>query len=254
MDGFKNIFDGAENKYSNVGPSLENFRCTRDIYGFCVNEGNTDEQALNYARNINNNLCNSFLNQPKGLFGYKGHENKYIKIDDLDSKHILMLTILLDNNTTNYSKVVEIGGGFGNMCRLSNNIISYDSWDIIDLPHMLELQSYYLKNEIEDISKINFIDAHSNKNYTNNTVDLVIGTHSVSEFSWDIFINYFNNVISKSKYFYYGYNKHCPNPELINMKLNYILNNGFTFIKGFDYTEIPHGANVSYTLLINNKF
>jgi hypothetical protein len=253
MDSFKNIFDSAENKYSSTGSSLENFRFARDIYGFCVNEGNTDEQALNYARNINNNLCNIFLNQPKGLFGYNGHENKYIKIDDLDSKHIMMLTFLLDNKKTNYSKVVEIGGGFGNMCRLSNNIISYDSWDIIDLPHMLELQSYYLKNEIEDISKINFIDAHSNKKYENTEIDLVIGTHSVSEFSWDIFTNYFNNVISESKYFYYGYNKNCPNPQLINIKLNYILNNGFTVIKAFDYTEMPHGANVSYTLLINNK-
>jgi hypothetical protein len=253
MEGYKYIFDDAENKYSKVGPNLENFRFTRDIYGFCVNEGDVDEQSLNYARNINSNLCNIFLNQPKGLFGYKGNENKYIKIDDLDSKHIMQLTFLLDNNATNYSKIVEIGGGFGNMCRLSNNIISYDSWDIIDLPHMLEVQNYYLKNEIKDISKINFIDAHSNKNYTNAAIDLVIGTHSVSEFSWGIFINYFNNVISKSKYFYYGYNKNSPNPQIINMKLNYLLNNGFTCIKKFDYAEITHGANVSYTLLINNK-
>ena len=253
MDGFKYIFDDAENKYSKDGPDLENFRFARDIYGFCVNIGNTDEQALNYARNINEDLSKKFLNQPKSLIGYKGRENEYVKIDDLDSKHIMQLTFLLDNNKTDYSKVVEIGGGFGNMCRLSNNIISYESWDIIDLPHMLELQRYYLKNEIKDISKINFIDAHSNKKYTNTDIDLVIGTHSVSEFSWDIFINYFNNVISKSKYFYIGYNKNCPSPHLIDMKLKYILINGFTYIKGFDYTEIPHGANVSYTLFINNK-
>jgi hypothetical protein len=81
---------------------------------------------------------------------------------------------------------------------------------------------------------------------------LVIGTHSVSEFSWDIFINYFNNVILKSKHFYMGYNKNCPDPTLIKNKLIYILNNGFTILKKFDYTEIPYGANVSYTLFINN--
>ena len=48
-----------------------------------------------------------------------------------------------------------------------------------------------------------------------------------------------------------GYNKNCPSPALINNKLMYILNNGFTVVKKFDYTEIPHGANVSYTLFIN---
>ena len=138
------------------------------------------------------------------------------------------------------------------MRRLCNNIISYETWDIVDIPHMLELQKYYLKNEIGDISKINFIDAHLNKKYEYNEIDLVIGTHSVSEFSWYIFINYFNNVISKSKYFYFGFNKNCPSPELINMKLRYILNNGFILEDKFEYTE-PLGANVSYCLYKNIK-
>lgn len=250
MDSFEYIFNDAEYKYKKIGSKLENFRFSRDIYGFCVNGGNIDNQALGFANNINNNLCDKFMNQPKSLLGYKGNEKEYVKVDDLDSKHILMLTFLF-NKQTIYGRIVEIGGGFGNMCRLSNNIISYETWDIVDLPHMLELQRYYLKNEIEDILKINFIDAHSNKNYENTEIDLVIGTHSVSEFSWEIFYNYFQNIISKSKYFYYGYNKNCPNPQLINMKLNYIVNNGFVLEDKFDYAEHPHGANVSYSIYKN---
>jgi hypothetical protein len=53
MDGFKYIFDDAENKYSETGAILENFRFARDIYGFCINVGNRDEQALKFAVNIN---------------------------------------------------------------------------------------------------------------------------------------------------------------------------------------------------------
>lgn len=253
MEGYKHIFDNAENIYIKKGSSLENFRKSRDLYGFCINIGSTDQQALNYAKNINYNLYNLFINQPKGLTGYKGYENEYVKIDDNDSKHILLLTYLFDKTDLSFNKIVEIGGGFGNMCRLCKNIVNFNTWDIIDLPHMLELQKFYLESEIKDISFINFIDAHSNINYIDK-IDLVIATHSVSEFSWDIFIKYFNDVILKSKYFYYGYHKHCPNPDLINKKITHILNNGFTIINNFDYTELPHGANVSYKLLVNNTF
>jgi hypothetical protein len=251
MDGFDNIFIGAANQYSLTGASLENFRYARNIYGFCVNDGSIDEQALNYAKKINSDLYNKFVNQPKGVLGYKYHENEYVKIDDLDSKDILILTFLFDNNNLSFNNIVEIGGGFGNMCRLCKNIVNFNTWDIIDLPHMLELQNYYLENEIQDLSNINFINAHSDIKYNN--IDLVIGSHSISEYSWYIFLNYFTNVISKSKYFYMGYNKFCPSPELINYKVDFILNNGFIKFKNFDYQEIPHGANVSYTLFKNIK-
>jgi len=252
MEGYKYIFDDAENKYKITGSKFDDFRYARDIYGFCINEGDIDNQSLSYADTVNKNLCNLFLQQPKSLIGYKGHENEYVKIDDLDSKHIFFLTYLFDGTDLSFNRIVEIGGGFGNMCRLSNNIVKYDNWDIVDLPHMLELQKFYLENEIKDISKISFINAHESIFYKN-TIDLVIGTHSVSEFSWDIFLNYFNCIISKSTYFYMGYNKYCPDPILISNKVDYILNNGFKIIKSFDYTEIPHGANVSYTLFKNSN-
>ena len=133
------------------------------------------------------------------------------------------------------------------MIRLSKDIISYDSWDIIDLPHMLELQKYYLEREILDISKIQFISGNSEIDYSNRQIDLVIGTHSISELSWDIFLNYFNNVIKYSKYLYIGYNKNAPSTELINMKIDHI-NTIFRLEDRFDYIEVPYGAHVSYSL------
>lgn len=256
-NGFKPIFDDAENLYKTMGSKLYGFRFARGIYGFCINEGDTDNQALDFASKINNELCEKFKTQPKSLIGYEGNENKYVKLDDLDSKHILQLTFLFNklniNNfdINNFDRIVEIGGGFGNMCRLCNNIISYNNWDIVDLPHMLELSNYYLRNEIQNTSKINFINAYSDIKY--DTIDLVIGTHSVSEFSWDIFYNYFQTIISKSKYFFIGYNKNCPSPELINLKIKFILDNGFKLVDNFDYTEHPYGANVSYGLFYNNN-
>ena len=93
-----------------------------------------------------------------------------------------------------------------------------------------------------------FIDTNKHIDYKDVSIDLVIATHSVSELSWDYFYAYFNNVIKYSNYFYFGFNKNCPSPDLINKKIEHVETNGFILEKKFDYTEHPHGANVSYSL------
>jgi len=252
MEGFKSFFDDAENRYKNNGSKLIGFRFARDIYGFCINGGKSDNQALEMAKNIDESIYNRFVSQPKGIVGYENNESEYEKLDDLDSKHILMLTYLFSNNSICYNNIVEIGGGFGNMRRLCNNIINCNSWEIVDIPHMSELQKYYLENELTDISSIKFTSAYEYKKNNYDNIDLVIGTHSLSEFSWDIFLDYFNTIVSKAKYLFIGLNNNCPSPALINKKLNYILENGFTIEKRMDYTELPHGAPVSYILYKNS--
>jgi hypothetical protein len=147
--------------------------------------------------------------------------------------------------------IVEIGGGYGNCIRLSEDIIYYDNWKLIDIPHMLDLQRYYLKNEIGDISKIEFIDGTKNNyNFSNNEIDLVFAAHSLSELDWTTFINYMENIVIHSKYLFLGYNKNCPSPELISNKLKYIQNSHLIKVNNFDYSE-KTGANVSYTLFKN---
>ena len=251
MNGFKQYFVDAEMAYNISEKKLENFRYRRNLYGFCINEGGIDQQSINYAMEINKDICSTFMRQPKSLVGYKDNEAKYLPIDDLDSKHILQLTFLMNNNSMTYNLIVEIGGGFGNMARLSKNIVPYTSWDIIDIPHMSELQRYYLETEIKEVSNFRFLSAYSNNNYSNLPIDLVIGTHSLSEFALDDFLNYFNNVIKYSKYLYLGYQKYAPSTELIQKKLDYLLKNGFVVEKNFDYTE-KAGASVSYTLFKNS--
>ena len=127
MDGFKYIFDDATNAYNQLTESkLSYFRYARDIYGFCINEGGIDDQSLNFAQTIDNDLYDRFMQQPKSLLGYQGYEDCYLPVDDLDSKHIFILTFLFNNFETDLNKIVEIGGGFGNMLRLINGIINYE--------------------------------------------------------------------------------------------------------------------------------
>jgi hypothetical protein len=253
-DGFRKIFNESILNYETHGHYLDNFHDKKNnpmLYSFCLNNGKIDELSLRYAKNVNEELCLKFTNQKKkGLTGYKGIESQYEEIDDLDSKHILMLTLLFDNNI-DFKNIVEIGGGCGNCIRLSQDIIYYDNWKIIDIPHMLDLQRYFLKNEIGDISKIEFIDGTKNNyNFSKNEIDLVFATHSLSELDWTTFINYMENIVIHSKYLFLGYNKKCPSPELIINKLKYIQNSHFIKVNNFDYIE-KTGANVSYTLFKN---
>jgi hypothetical protein len=96
MDGFKDIFEKAQKEYSNSDNQKESFRHAYHIYGFCTNGDNEDKQSLNYATIINKYLHHSFSQQPKSLLGYKGNEDKYLPISDVDAKHILMLTFLFN--------------------------------------------------------------------------------------------------------------------------------------------------------------
>ena len=111
MDGYKYIFDEAQINYSKNEDTLhlEKFRYMRHMYGFCINEGDVDNQALGYAKEINSELCDRFMSQPKGLTGYKHNEEKYLRLDDLDCKHVLQLTFLFNNNNAKWNRIVEIG-------------------------------------------------------------------------------------------------------------------------------------------------
>lgn len=252
-DGFRKIFNEGILNYETHGHFLDNFRDKSNpmLYSFCINGGKIDELSSSKAKCINEELYLKFMNQKKkGLTGYKGIEDQYEEIDDGDSKHILILTLLFNNNI-DFKNIVEIGGGYGNCIRLSENIVNYDNWKIIDIPHMIDLQRYFLKNEIGDISKIDFMDGTKNNyNFLNNEIDVVLATHSLSELDWTTFMNYMENIVIHSKYLFLGYNKNCPSPQLINNKIKYIQDSSFIKVNHFDYTE-KTGANVSYTLFKN---
>jgi hypothetical protein len=253
MDGFKRIFIEGENNFIQHGHRLDNFRDTNNnpmLYNFCINGGTIDMESLDKAKLINEDIYNKFINQnKKGMTGYNGIEHLYEEIDDHDSKHILILTILLQNNI-DMNHIVEIGGGYGNCVRLAEGIIKYDKWDILDLPYMQTLQHYYLSNELSDISKVHF---NVEYDYSIKKIDLVFATHSLSELSWDIFIKYIETVVCHSKYLYFGYNNNCPSPKLIQLKLKYIKDMGFTITNQYGYIE-KTGASVNYVLYKNNLF
>ena len=178
--------------------------------------------------------------------GYTNLSSVHADYSNLDSRHIMMSVLLFSNLKQPLDSIIEIGGGFGNWLFLNQNQ-SFNTWTIIDLPHVLQLQKWYLDKQNIDSKKYNQLSAFDDTDWK--TGDLVIGSHSLSEFSFDIFYNYFEKIISKSRYLFYCYHNTMPSPQLINTKLS-VINTKFNLM----FNVQSENGNVSNCLFINKSF
>ena len=227
MDGYSRVFNTAIDVYKTIDNKEELFNSFRKhfhVYGFIDNGDNPpDMEADTIARKTNMKMYLEYKDiiRFRKQLGYGTSVPLYGDYSNLDSRHIMMFVILFSHIKEDLKTVVEIGGGFGNWRTLNQHI---PKWTIIDLPHVSDLQRWYLTNQEVESSQYELISAFNYDNWAteNTSHDLVIGSHSLSEFSLDIFKDYFEKVISNSKYFFYAYHNTRPTPSLIIAKLNII--------------------------------
>ena len=250
MDGYKPLFQDKEGHYIE-NFDFSNFRERKDIYSFVLGEGPLDWLNFSYAYHQDRILFAKYIGVPKLDLGY-GEKFKWTHIDALDSRHIFFSTFIF-SYCKDIKNIVEIGGGFGNLYRLNHSIINFDKWNIIDLPFVSDLQKWYLRHEVKDLSKINFISAYDYSSIIHEKFDLCIGTHSISELAWDDFEAYYNTIILNSKYFFYAGHAWNCGADLLNRKLNHILQD-FTVVKSWDEAFIDsYDNNQLYNNLYENK-
>jgi hypothetical protein len=227
-NGYADIFAAGENASDQI--NLEDYFATfRDepIFHFVTtNNSQRNEpirEALSIAMGIDPSLCFDYMSRPKSLLGYRSTEH-YERWDIVDSRHIMMSTIIFSSLGQTVGNVVEIGGGFGNWLRLNETIINYPKWTIIDLPFISRLQEWYLTQELADTTKLELIDVPHYPEWLarNEDIALVIGTHSLSEMAWPVFCNYFDNVVIRTEYFFYATHTLLPTTSLVQKKLEYI--------------------------------
>ena len=221
-----------EEQYYKSDINFSDFR-SNPIFQFVTHNGQLDFSALIEAHEQDENLLSKYLDIPKSDLGY-GENLEYKFLDRADSRHIMMSTIITSYKK-DFNTIVEIGGGYGNWYRLNRNIMEFKKWYIIDLPFVLDLQKWYLKNEVNKIDRLRFISAYETENICSNLVDkqnidIVIGTHSLSEMSMKDFIFYYDNIIKKSSYLFYAGHFFNFGYSLAKKKLKLISRN-FSLIK-----------------------
>jgi hypothetical protein len=229
MNGYKHVFDKAVGAFAvdkRISEDIfSSFRSESVLYGFIDNgDRPMDAEADQIAQATSPDLYKmyrGFLRTRKQL-GYGSVAPVHADYSNLDSRHIMMFTLLFSRIQGPLNTIVEIGGGFGNWLTL-NQHLPFHKWTIVDLPHLTQLQNWFLQNQGIDSTRYELVSAFD---YTalaaQPSFDLVIGSHSVSEFSFDVFYAYFTKIISKAKYFFYCYHNTMPSPVLIQTKLDII--------------------------------
>jgi len=251
LNGYKSIFDRSINIFKNKTKDnitlFNSFRSETDIYGFIDNgDAPCDKEAETIAKQKNLEMFNMYqtnLSIRKKL-GYDNSTSVHSDYTNLDSRHIMMSILLFSEIKEKISTIVEIGGGFGNWLTL-NRTQQFDKWTIIDLPHLGLLQNWYLEEQnidkfmYETVSALDYDEWNSKQE----SIDVVIGSHSLSELSFEDFNAYFEKVISKAKYLFYCYHNTRPSPELINNKLM-VIEYKFTLLS----KTLSEGGNTSNCL------
>jgi len=239
-DGFTPIFEECRKK---VGKDYSSFRSDPAFYflaPFKDQVKQPDPEALKIADMQDAPLAHKYLSIPKPNLGYS--DLKFCPLDVVDCRHIMMSTIIF-KHLKDIKAVAEIGGGFGNWARLNLQVQDIDSWTIIDLDFVLDLQLWFLQNSLPDnlYSKVSFIDAESQIQLE--PVDLVIGAHSLSEISLDLFMDYMR-IIKDAKYLFYARHKSMPSVELSNKKMDILL----SMFDVIENVESENGAVDNYLL------
>lgn len=220
---YSHVFDACEKNYADFkGDIFDRFRqqpnITPDMYSFVgTDDSSPDEEALGIARSINKDLVDKYSNflETRKVVGYGSYSPVHAQFNLHDSRHIMMSTIIF-NAIPEVSRIVEIGGGYGNWLWL-NSWRQFDNWTIIDLPHVLKLQKWYLEEQ-----NVTCPYRLAEPTEEIESPDLVIGAHSLSEISLDKFKNYFTNVILKSKYLFYAYHTFSLDQGTLQAKMNLI--------------------------------
>jgi hypothetical protein len=188
---------------------LENFQNLKDLH-FCISGINNLEEAMfATSKHLNMLEFQKLIEIGDSEIGYDENQRKILSLRDkkiagwVTANHVLFLTFLstcFEQNTP--LKVVEFGGGFGNLCRLMFMRKKYEieKYSIIDQKGMQQVQDFFLKNALsdKDYKKINLIESHPDDNYEEQ-YDLFISTHAITEFDT---VKYFEHchLINNCKY------------------------------------------------------
>ena len=139
------------------------------------------------------------------------------------------------------NKIVEIGGGYGGLCKTINCLCEFGEYHIYDMEPASKLQEKYLSNF--DIS--GKVIQHSEPEELED-IDLLISNYAYSELGENLQDLYYNNVIKNSKKVYMILNKGQVSREVLlnRAKEHFVV----TIEKVLDFW--PPNGHLYYTTMV----
>ena len=117
-------------------------------------------------------------------------------------KNVFEMATLLGESPI--SRIVEVGGGYGGLCKTLSVVCDFDEYILVDLPEAVAVQEKYLKNFPELYVKCKFVSCDDVESVKD--VDLFISNYALSECDYDTQVNYYDKFVSNSKFAYIIYN------------------------------------------------
>jgi hypothetical protein len=121
--------------------------------------------------------------------------------------------------------IVEIGGGYGGLCKVISSVIDYDNYVMFDLLEVNRLIEKYISKFPKIRDKVQAFTLDQLEEIDN--IDLLISNYAFSELSKDLQIEYYEKVICKTDNFYITFNPISKNNlqfdeflELFSSKFN----------------------------------
>lgn len=121
--------------------------------------------------------------------------------------------------------IIEVGGGYGGLCRMIHEFHTPKSYTIIDLPNALMLAKRYLKCFDIEIKTV------SCDEFNKEPVDTFISNYALTELTKQIQDKYVQKIMCNAKYGYVTYNS-----QLRNEKKQHSLNDLRKSVSG--YTDV----------------
>jgi putative sugar O-methyltransferase len=211
------------------------YGCIFDYLQVCEESSKNDEKFNNFKQNsqykailehISKEESDLFIGEMKNLNSVSGGEISLFKENDVYGNpeiysyalfgQISPSTIRYIKNTLdiqNYfgddiKDIVEIGGGYGGLCKTMQVRYDFKNYVLIDLPQVNMLSKKYISKFSSLSGKVSQFSPDEITNIKN--IDLVISNYAFSECDVKIQEFYYNTVISNAKYFYMVYNNITP--------------------------------------------
>jgi len=167
------------------------------------------EQGRNYVESIqqyeiDKELIESFKENDKiGGANVIEYDNPFGMISPSTLRYIQnALDISYFYGEGDLNKIVEIGGGYGGLCKTINCLCDFGQYHIYDMEPASRLQEKYLSNFKIDGEVIHHSEPEELKD-----IDLLISNYAYSELGEKLQDLYYNNVIVNSKKVYMILNK-----------------------------------------------
>ena len=132
------------------------------------------------------------------------------KISANTLRYIMSLAFIRKHFSTELDNMtfVEIGGGYGGLCKVISCVVDFKSYTLIDLPAVVRLQRKYLEALGLDKGEATIYFYDTNNINVDKEYDICISEYCISEFDIPGQEFYIDNVIGKSKNAYLLINFH----------------------------------------------